>query len=75
MSLAKGVPEESILKLFEPDLVSEIYMFWDNLVELQNNLSAYKNKPDVEIPADFLNDVNDVAQSSIELEKRLVNIK
>jgi hypothetical protein len=32
MSLAKGVPEESILKLFEPELVSEIHMFWDYLV-------------------------------------------
>jgi hypothetical protein len=75
MSLTKGVPEESILKLFDPDLVSEIYILWDYLVELQRNLVVYKNKEDWDIPADVLNDVNDVAQSSLELGKRLVNIK
>jgi hypothetical protein len=75
MGLSKGVSDDLILELFEPDIVSEIYAHWEYLVELQRGLIPYKNKKDWEIPAEILSDIAFFVQRSLELKKKLSDMK
>ncbi|CAM3857039.1 hypothetical protein ALPO108162_09615 [Alicyclobacillus pomorum] len=75
MGLSKGVSDDSILDLFEPDIVSELYVHWEYLTELQRQLIPYKDKADWDIPADMLTNVAHFVQRSLELKKKLTNMK